>query len=177
MAREAGLFRKYNLETSLIYIPGAAQVIQTMLAGEIHLAAAAPSGVVDVVLGGGDLVTIAGMVNIPAFCLVVRPHVGIVARRSFLVGRRETVKKFLQAYCEGVAFLTRDKERSKTFLARYVHSNEPEVLESTWQYAIDTIERIPYPDPEGLKVVLEERARTRPEIARARPEQFIDNSI
>ncbi len=270
IAQEAGLFRKAKLETNLIYIPGAAQVIQTMLAGEIQLAAAAPSGVVDVVLGGGDLVTIAGMVNIPAFYLVVRPeinsvqslrghavgvtrfgsstdftmryllrkaglepekdvpivqmggqpelaagllngrifaatgtppamvrmvkggakilitpknigfrfpHVGIVVRKSYLSSQREIVKNFVKAYCEGVALLAQDKEKSKAFLARYIHSNDPEVLETTWQYGIDTIERVPYPDPEGFKVVLAERARTRPEVAKARPEQFIDDGI
>ena len=58
-----------------------------------------------------------------------------------------------------------------------MHSDDLEVLEGTWQYAIDTLERVPYPDPEGFKVVLEERAGTRPEAAKARPEQFIDDCI
>lgn len=270
MAQEAGLFRKHGLETRLIYIAGAAQVIQTMMAGDIQVAAAAPSGVVNVVLGGGDLVTVAGMVNIPAFYLAVLPeiksiqelrgrpvgvtrygsstdftmryllrkaglepekdvpilqlggqpelaagivnrrifaatavppavvrmqkagakilispknigfrfpHVGVVVRKSFLAGQRETVKNFLQGYAEGISQLYRDKEGGKKALARYVRSDDAEILEATWQYAIDTLERIPYPDPEGFKVVLEELARSRPEVAKARPEQFIDDSV
>lgn len=270
LAQEAGLFRKQGLETSLIYIAGAAQVIQTILAGDIQIAAAAPSGVVSVVLGGGDLVTVAGMVNIPAFYLAVRPeinsiqdlrgrpvgvtrfgastdftmryilrraglepqrdvpmlqmggqpelaagieagrifaatavppavvrmqragakiliapkslgfrfpHVGIVVRRSFLAAHRETAKNFLKGYGEGVGLVFRDRERSKKALSRYIRSDDPEVLEATYQYALDTLERVPYPDPEGFKVVLEELARSRPEAARARPEQFIDDSL
>jgi NitT/TauT family transport system substrate-binding protein len=269
-AQNTGLFRKYNLDTRLIYIPGAAQVIQTMLAGDVQIAAAAPSGVVDVVLGGGDLVTVAGMVNIAAFYLAVRPeiktiedlrarpvgvtrfgastdftmryvlrkaglepdkdvqvlqiggqpelaaallnrrifaatavppalvrmirggaktliapksiglrfpHVGIVVRKSFLAARRDVVKNFLQAYCEAVALLNQDKARSKKALAQYIKSDDAEVLEATWQYAIDSLERIPYPDPEGFKVVLEERARVRPDAAKAKPEQFVDDSL
>ena len=269
-AQEAGLFRKHGLETSLIYIAGAAQVIQTLLAGDIQIAIAAPSGVVNVVLGGADLVTVGGMVNIPAFYLAVRPeinsiqdlkgrpvgvtrfgastdftmrfllrraglepqkdvpilqmggqtelaaamenkrifaatavppavvrmqragakiliapksigfrfpHVGIVVRRSYIANRREIVKSFLQGYGEGIAMLHRDKEGSKKAVARYVRSDDPEVLEATWQYAIDTLERVPYPDPEGFKVVLEELVRSRPEVAKARPEQFIDDSL
>jgi NitT/TauT family transport system substrate-binding protein len=270
VAQESGLFRKYGLDTRLIYIPGAAQVIQTMLAGDIQVAAAAPSGVVDVVLAGGDLVTVGGMVNVAAFYLATRPeiktladlkgrpvgvtrfgastdftmryvlrraglepdkdvpvlqvggqpelaaallggrifaatavppalqrmlrggakilippksiglrfpHVGIVVRRNFLAARREVVKNFIQAYCEGVASLHQDKEPAKRRLARYVKSDDPEVLEATWQYAVDSLERIPRPDPEGFKVVLEERARARPELAKAKPEQFIDDSV
>lgn len=269
-AQEGGLLRKHGLETHLIYIAGAAQVIQTLLAGDIQIAIAAPSGVVNVVLGGADLVTVAGMVNIPAFYLAVRPeihsiqdlkgrpvgvtrfgastdftmryllrraglepqkdvpilqmggqpelaaglenkrifaatavppalvrmqkagakilvapksigfrfpHVGIVVRKSLLASRRETVKNFLRGYSEGIAMLSRDKEAGKRAISRYVRSEDPEVLEATWQYAIDTLERIPYPDPEGFKVVLEELARTRPEVAKARPEQFIDDSV
>ncbi|MBI2540106.1 MAG: ABC transporter substrate-binding protein [Deltaproteobacteria bacterium] len=270
MGQEGGLFRKYGLDVSLVYIAGAAQVIQTMLAGDIQIAAAAPSGVVSVVLGGGDLVTVAGMVNIPAFYLAVRPeinsiqdlkgrpvgvtrfgastdftmryllrraglepqkdvpilqmggqpemavgletgrifaatavppalvrmeragakvlvtprsigfrfpHVGVVVRKSFLTAQRETVKNFLRGYGEGVALLYRDKERSKKGIGRYIRSEDAGVLEATWQYAVDTIERVPYPDPEGFKVVLEELARTRPETAKAKPEQFIDDSL
>lgn len=270
VAQEAGLFRKYGLSPSLVYIAGASQVIQTMLAGDVQLAAAAPSGVVNVVLGGGDLVTVAGMVNIPAFYLVVQPeiksiqelrgkpvgvtrfgsstdftmryllrkgglepekdvpilqmggqpelaagmanrrifaapavppavvriqkagakilippknigfrfpHVGIVVRKSFLASRRDVVKHFLQGYSEGVALLNRDKEASKKLLARYVRTADPDVLEATWQYAQDTLERIPYPDPEGFKVVLEERARSRGEAVKAGPEIFIDDSL
>jgi NitT/TauT family transport system substrate-binding protein len=269
-AQETGLFRKYGLETDLVYIPGAAQVIQTMLAGDIQLAAAAPSGVVSVVLRGGDLVTVAGMVNIPAFYLAVRPeiktiqdlrglpvgvtrygsstdftmryllrkaglepdkdvpvlqmggqpelaagienkrifaapmvppalvkvqklggnilvtpqtigfrfpHVGIVVRKSFLARERDTVKNFLRGYSEGIALLYRDKERGKKALSRYVRSDDREILDATWQYAIDTLERIPYPDPETFKVVLEERARTDPDAAKANPNQFTDDSV
>lgn len=270
VAQETGLFRRNGLETSLIYIAGASRVIQTMLAGDIQLAAAAPSAVVDVVSGGGDLVTVAGMVNIPAFYLVVRPeihsvqelrgrpvgvtrfgassdfamryllrkaglepqkdvpilqmggqpelaaaidsrqifaattgppamvkmqkagskiliapknlgfrfpHVGIVVRKSFLARQRDVVKNFIAGYAEGISLLYQDKERSKKVLGRYVRSDDPEVLEATWQYAIDTLERIPYPDPEGFKVVLEERARARPDQLKAKPEQFVDDSL
>jgi ABC-type nitrate/sulfonate/bicarbonate transport system substrate-binding protein len=270
VAQEGGLFRKYGLETNLIYIAGASRVIQAILGGDIQIAAAAPSAAVDVVLGGGDLVTVAGMVNIPAFYLVVRPeinslqelrgrpvgvtrfgastdftmryllrkaglepqkdvpvlqmggqpelaaamesghifaattgppamtrmqkagakilvaprsigirfpHVGFVVRRSFLAKRRDIVKNFLQGYVEGTAVLLRNKEGSKKAIAKYVRSNDPDVLEATWRYAEDTLERVPYPDPETFRVVLEERASNRTDMVKVKPEQFIDDSL
>ena len=270
VAKEAGLFRKHGLETKLVYIAGGSRVIQSMLGGDIQIAAAAPSSAVDATLSGADLLTVAGMVNIAAFYLVVRPeiksiqdlrgrpvgitrygastdftlrhllrksglepdkdvpvlqlggqielaaalesgrivgaitappamvkmehsggkvliaprsiglrfpHVGIVARESYLQNNRDTVKRFLQAYSEGVALLIRDKEAAKNFLQPYMGSADREMFESTWKYATDTLERIPHPDPEGIKVVLQDRARTRPEVAKLSPEQFIDNSV
>ena len=67
VAQEMGLFRKYGLDVNLSYTAGAAQVIQTMMAGENQIATAGGSGVVDADFAGADLVAVAGMVNIPPF--------------------------------------------------------------------------------------------------------------
>src|SRR4026208_883181 len=45
VAQEMGLFRKYGLDVNLSYTAGAAQVIQTMMAGENQIATAGGSGV------------------------------------------------------------------------------------------------------------------------------------
>lgn len=55
------------------------------------------------------------------------------------------------------------KEGSKKAFVRYVRSSDPDVLEATWRYAMDTLERVPYPDPERFKVVLQERVSSRPD--------------
>jgi NitT/TauT family transport system substrate-binding protein len=270
VAQEMGLFRKYGLDVNLSYTAGAAQVIQTMMAGENQIATAGGSGVVDADFGGADLVAVAGMVNIPAFYIVVQPeiksiqdlrgrpvgitrfgsstdftmryilkkaglepdkdvpllqlggqpelaagietrrifaapmtppallktlkagariqippktiglsfpHVGIVVRKQYLAARRQTVKNFIAGYSEGVAMLHRDKEASKSAIARFLRSDDPESIESTWQFGIDVVERIPNLDPQMFRVVLEERAATRPEAAKAKPEQFYDDTL
>src|SRR5215813_6837526 len=270
VAQEMGLFRKYGLEVNLSYTAGAAQVIQTMMAGENQIATAGGSGVVDADFAGADLVAVAGMVNMPAFYIVVQPeiksiqdlrgkpvgitrfssstdftmryilhkaglepdkdvpllqlggqpelaaaieakrifaapmtppalqktlkagariqippktigvafpHVGIVVRKQYLAARRQTVKNFIAGYSEGVAVLHWDKEGSKKAIAKFLQTDDPESLEASWQFGIDVIERIPNVDPELFKVVLEERVKTRPEAAKAKPEQFFDNSV
>src|SRR3954452_8955695 len=63
VAQDMRLFRKYGLDVNLSYTAGAAQVIQTMMAGENQIATAGGSGVVDANFGGADLVSVAGMVN------------------------------------------------------------------------------------------------------------------
>jgi len=105
------------------------------------------------------------------------PHVGIVVRKTFLAARRPTVKNFIAGYSEGVAMLHKDKDASKKAIAKFLHSEDPEILEASWQFGIDVIERIPNLDPEMFKLVIEERTRTRPEAAKAKPEQFFDDSL
>src|SRR4249920_1419103 len=270
VAQEMGLFRKYGLDVNLSYTAGAAQVIQTMMAGENQIATAGGSGVVDADFAGADLVAVAGMVNIPAFYIVVQPeiksiqdlrgkpvgitrfgsstdftmryilkkaglepdkdvpllqmggqpelaagiearrifaapmtppalqktlkagariqippktiglsfpHVGIIVRKTYLAAHRQIVKNFIAGYSEGVAMLQKDKEGSKKAIAKFLHTDDPEVLEASWQFGVDVIERIPNLDPEMFKLVLEERAQTRPEAKKFKPEQFFDDSV
>ncbi len=270
VAQEMGLFRKYGLDVNLSYTAGAAQVIQTMMAGENQIATAGGSGVVDADFAGADLVAVAGMVNMPAFYIVVQPeiksiqdlrgkpvgvtrfgsstdftmryilkkaglepdkdvpllqmggqpelavgmearrifaapmtppalqktlkagariqippktiglsfpHVGIVVRKTYLTAHRQVVKNFISGYSEGVAMLQKDKEGSKKAIAKFLQTTDPEVLEASWQFGVDVIERIPNLDPEMFKLVLEERAQTRPEAKKFKPEQFFDDSV
>lgn len=270
VAQEAGLFRKYGLETRFIYVAGAPRVIQSILAGDIQLGVAGGSALVSAVLGGADLVAASAIVNIAPFYLVARSEVqtlqdlrgrpvgvtrygsstdftlrfilrraglepekevpilqmggqpelaaamekghivatassppsmtrmlragakilltpktialrspfgSLVTRRNFLATQRDVVKNFIRGYTEGVALLARDKEGSKKAIARYLRSDDAEMLESSWQFASEILERIPYLDPEGIKSVLEQLSRTRPEATKAKPETFIDNSL
>src|SRR5258706_4779755 len=70
VAQEMGLFRKYGLDVNLPYTAGAAQVIQTMMAGENQIATAGGSGVVDADFGGADLVAVAAIGEIPGFSIL-----------------------------------------------------------------------------------------------------------
>ncbi len=270
VAQEMGLFRKYGLDVNLSYTAGAAQVIQTLMAGENQIATAGGSGVVDADFAGADLVAVAGMVNMPAFYIVVQPeiksiqdlrgkpvgitrfgsstdftmryilkkaglepdkdvpllqmggqpelaagmearrifaapmtppalqktlkagariqiqpktiglsfpHVGIVVRKTYLAAHRQIVKNFIAGYSEGVAMLQKDKEASKKAIGKFLHTDDAEVLEASWQFGVDVIERIPNLDPEMFKLVLEDRAQTRPEAKKFKPEQFFDDSV
>src|ERR1041384_3325530 len=91
VAQDMGLFRKYGLDVNLTYTAGAAQVIQTMMAGENQIATAGGSGVVDADMGGADLIAVAGMVNMPAFYIVVQPEIKTI---QDLKGRAVGITRF-----------------------------------------------------------------------------------
>ena len=105
------------------------------------------------------------------------PHVGIVVRKKFLAEHREVVTNFIRGYSAGIPIIFQDKENSKRLLTRSVRSRDPDVLEATWQYAVDSLEQIPYPDPEGFRFILEALSRSRGETLTAKPEQFINDSV
>ncbi|MBI3059204.1 MAG: ABC transporter substrate-binding protein [Deltaproteobacteria bacterium] len=63
VAEERGLFRKYGLHASVVFLAGNALIGQAMMAGEVHLGTCGASGVIASAAHGGDIVFLAGLVN------------------------------------------------------------------------------------------------------------------
>ena len=60
IAKEQGIFRKYNLEPQLIYII-AGRAMQSMIAGDIQFGLLGASHVTNAVTAGGDMTMLLGM--------------------------------------------------------------------------------------------------------------------
>jgi ABC-type nitrate/sulfonate/bicarbonate transport system substrate-binding protein len=99
----------------------------------------------------------------------------IATTRAFARAQPETVRRFLRAYVEGIAFLKTRKEESLRIIARYFRSDDRDELEATYgEYALTIIQKKPYPTLKGLQLVMDELAARNPKIRGARPEQFVD---
>ncbi len=72
--KEAGIFEKHGLRVNLNYVASGSKVAQALLAGEFPIAFAG-SAVVFANLAGGDIVYVGGVVNVPAFYLLVTPEI------------------------------------------------------------------------------------------------------
>ena len=72
--KEAGIFEKHGLTVNLQYVGSGVTVARALLAGEFPIAFAG-SAVVFANLAGGDIVYVGGVVNIPAFYLLVTPEI------------------------------------------------------------------------------------------------------
>ena len=74
IAKEQGIFRKYNLEPQLIYII-AGRAMQSMLAGDIQFGLLGATHVTNAVTAGGDMVMLLGMEERLNYFLNVRPGI------------------------------------------------------------------------------------------------------
>jgi len=105
------------------------------------------------------------------------PTQGIVGAKDFVRHHRDTVKRFLRAYGEGIKMLKTNKELSVATLARYLKINDAELLSRTYDVYRSAFESIPYVLRDGVIQTLE----TMPEITAKNPklnvDQVIDNSI
>jgi NitT/TauT family transport system substrate-binding protein len=99
----------------------------------------------------------------------------LATTRPFIESHGDTVRKFLRAYLEGIAFLKTRKEESLAIIAKYSRSSERDELEAAYtEYALNIIQRKPYPTLKGLQFVMDELAPKNEKIRNAKPEQFLE---
>ena len=75
VAREAGYFTKHRLDVEIIRIGGSSRLVQSMLAGDGHLAQVASSAVIEAALAGADMKIVAATGNRPLFRLMASPRI------------------------------------------------------------------------------------------------------
>ena len=75
VAKEARLFEKHGLDVAPVLIPSSVRTLQAILAGESAIAESAGPAVVSARLAGGDVVAIAGSVNILTYYFVTTPGI------------------------------------------------------------------------------------------------------
>jgi NitT/TauT family transport system substrate-binding protein len=75
VAYDTGIFREQGLDVELTNIPATSRVIQTMVAGEVHLSPLDPATSVQASLGGADMLLLIGMSNRLPFSILTQPSI------------------------------------------------------------------------------------------------------
>ena len=83
--------------------------------------------------------------------------------------------EFFRGYCEGLQRFVQDKNSAKKIIQKYTRDTAEDIIEATYQYAVDYVVRPPYPNREGIVETLKLNPNT--EAKKANPDQFLDSSI
>jgi ABC-type nitrate/sulfonate/bicarbonate transport system substrate-binding protein len=75
VAKDARIFDKHGIDATIIFISGSVRGIQAILAGEIAIGEGGGPGLAAARLAGGDVVAIAGNVNVLPYYLVAHPSI------------------------------------------------------------------------------------------------------
>src|SRR5215467_5385352 len=75
LAKDIRIFDKYGIDATVIFISGSVRGIQSILAGEIPIGEGGGPGLASARLAGGDVVAIAGNVNVLPYYLVAQPNI------------------------------------------------------------------------------------------------------
>ncbi len=102
---------------------------------------------------------------------------GLATTRAYIKSNRDTVKSALKGYVEAIHFIFNNKPATEKIFAKYMRTDDPEVLEQSYQVYVKTTPKKPYPTMRGLQFLLDAMAPQMPQAKNAKPEQFVDLSF
>lgn len=102
---------------------------------------------------------------------------GVVTREAIIRTRRPMVTKFARAMTEAIHYIKTDKEGTKAIIGKYTKVTDPDGLERTYRNYTSVLPEVPYPDPAGIKTLLDDMAPRTPKAASADPKSFVDPSF
>jgi NitT/TauT family transport system substrate-binding protein len=102
---------------------------------------------------------------------------GFATSREYIKTNREIVKSALKGFVEAIYFVYANKKDAQKVFAKYMRTDNPAVLEESYEGYIKTIPKKPYPTLKGIQFMLDMLAPQLPQAKNAKPEQFVDLSF
>lgn len=105
---------------------------------------------------------------------LVYPHNNLATTEVFIRTEPETVRAFLRAFVEGIAFYKTSRSEAVPLIKEFLRLSDDGIAEESYDYFSRITPAKPYPSVEGIRAVLGEMAASSPEAKAAKPEQFVD---
>jgi ABC-type nitrate/sulfonate/bicarbonate transport system substrate-binding protein len=103
---------------------------------------------------------------------------GFGVRKSFVRTNRDVVVRFMKAYLEGIYVFKTNKDVALNVLRKYTKLDDLSLVQGAYdEMSQRLIRRVPYPDREGIQTIIDQLAKTRPQMKNLNPGDFIDPSI
>ena len=102
-------------------------------------------------------------------------HAALASTKDYINTRRDNVRRFLQAYLEGIKIARTDAEYSKQIIGKYTKTSDVNDLEDSYRTFLPAWERLPVVPPAAVQTML--NFATHPGAKKAKPQTFIDNSV
>jgi ABC-type nitrate/sulfonate/bicarbonate transport system substrate-binding protein len=110
--------------------------------------------------------------------LKISYHVNaVVTREKTVKERRPFVLKVVRAFTEALHFIKTNKEETKALIGKNLKTSDPEGLERAYRAYNAAFPEVPYPNPEGVKTLLDDIAPRTPKATTADPKSFVDMSV
>src|SRR5512135_1938152 len=103
---------------------------------------------------------------------------GFGTRKSYIQAHRDVVIRFMKAYLEGIHVFKTNKDLALKVLRKYTRLDDLSLVQTSYdEMSQRLIRRVPYPDPEGIQTIIDQLAKSRPQMKNLNPNDFIDPSI
>jgi ABC-type nitrate/sulfonate/bicarbonate transport system substrate-binding protein len=100
---------------------------------------------------------------------------GVYTTRNFINRRPDLLRRFAAAYAEGNHYIHSNPNGTKKIMQKHLQGDDKAIEEAYSDVVVKATPKIPYPSKNGIQTILNFMAKTTPEAANAKPEQFIDD--
>ncbi len=167
LVREAGM--TLGKDVRVLHLDGIPGIMTALTQGNIDAGVISPPTTLRARKAGlKELVNIAER-NIPFI------HVAFASTRQYMRENPDRVRRYVQAYMEGLKIARTDAEQAKQAIGKYTKLSDADDLEETYRTFLPAWEKVPYVSAAGVQTLL--NFANHPGAKTAKPEQFIDNSI
>ncbi|MBI4527008.1 MAG: ABC transporter substrate-binding protein [Deltaproteobacteria bacterium] len=102
----------------------------------------------------------------------------LVTSRSVIDKKRDLVRRVVTAFAEGIHFYKTNKQASLRSIGKLMKIDDAEAIEESYNaYAIKFMARVPYPNPNGIEVILKDLEKTNPKARGADPRSFLETGF
>ena len=99
---------------------------------------------------------------------------GVYTTRNVINKRPDLLRRFATAYSEGNHYILTNPEGTQKIMRKYLQGDQKAVREAYTDIVLKATPKIPYPSKPGIQTLLDFIAKTNPEAASAKPDDFID---
>ena len=98
----------------------------------------------------------------------------VITTRSFIAQRRPTVLRFMRAFVRAMHRSKSDKEFAKKVLAKFTQSDDPKMVEASWQEYATHMQNVPRPTLKGVQTVIDSGTMGKVDV---KADRLIDFSV
>jgi len=102
-------------------------------------------------------------------------HAALASTKDYIKTQPDNVRRFLQAYLEGIKIARTDAEFAKQVIGKYTKTTDTADLENSYQTFLPAWEKLPLVPAAAVQTML--NFATHSKAKTAKPESLIDNSI
>jgi ABC-type nitrate/sulfonate/bicarbonate transport system substrate-binding protein len=84
---------------------------------------------------------------------------GMVARRSYAQANRDIVLRMIRTTAEGTKLMTTNEALTKKLISKYLHIDDPELLQQSYLYVKENFAREPFVPPEAMQWMAQQLAQ------------------
>lgn len=99
---------------------------------------------------------------------------GVYTTRNLINKRPDTLRRFATAYSEGNHYIHTNSEGTQRIMRKYLQGDEKAIREAYTEVVLKATPKIPYPSKPGIQTLLDFLAKSSPEAASSKPDDFID---